>query len=163
MRIIRQATESDRDDWVRLRQALWPDSLSDHDAETRAFFEDRLEAPVVLVAEVRGRLVGFLELDFRKYAPGCRSSPVPFIEGWHVEAGSQGKGIGRALIEAAESHARAAGHVEIASDAEVENADGVAAHLAVGFEEVERVACFRRSLVVAPPGSGPDGRRAGGG
>jgi aminoglycoside 6'-N-acetyltransferase I len=83
------------------------------------------------------RIVGFLELDYRKYAPGCSSSPVPFIEGWYVEAALQGKGIGRALVEAAEAHARAAGHHEIASDAELENADGIAAHLALGYEEVE--------------------------
>ena len=131
---------------MRLRQALWPGSLADHDEETRTFFEQRLEAPVVFVAEAEDRLVGFLELDFRKYAPGCRSSPVAFIEGWYVEPESQGRGIGRALIEAAEAHARAAGHDEIASDAEIENTDGIAAHIAVGFEETERVVYFRRSL-----------------
>ena len=59
----------------------------------------------------------------------------------------RGRKIGRALVEAAEAHARASGHVEIASDAELENADGINAHLAVGYEEVERVVCFRRSLV----------------
>ena len=98
------------------------------------------------MAEAAARLVGFLELDYRKYAPGCRSSPVPFIEGWYVEPESQGLGIGRALIEAAEAHARAAGHDEIASDAEIENTDGIAAHVAVGFEEIERVVYFRRSM-----------------
>ena len=97
-------------------------------------------------AETNGRVVGFLELDFRKYAPGCRSSPVAFIEGWHVEAAHQRKGIGRALIEAAEARATAMGHAEIASDSELDNADGIAAHRALGFEEIERVACFRRSL-----------------
>jgi len=40
------------------------------------------------------------------------------------------------------------GYTEIASDAEMDNADGIAAHRAVGFEEVERVVCFRRSLNV---------------
>ena len=129
-----------------MRDALWPGSLSDHDDETRRYFERRPEAPIIFVAEAEGRLVGFLELDYRKYAPGCRSSPVAFIEGWYVEPGLQGQGIGRALIEAAEAHARAAGHHEIASDAELDNADGIAAHLALGYEEIERVVCFRRSL-----------------
>ena len=143
---IREIIESDRSHWVRLRQALWPGSLADHDEETRTFFEQGLAAPVVFVAELEDRLVGFLELDFRKYAPGCKSSPVAFIEGWYVEPESQGLGIGRALIEAAEAHARAAGHDEIASDAEIENTDGIAAHVAVGFEEIERVVYFRRSM-----------------
>jgi len=143
---IREIVEGDRGHWVRLRDALWPGSLSDHETETRTYFEKRLEAPIVFVAEADGRLVGFLELDYRKYAPGCSSSPVPFIEGWYVEPALQGTGIGRALVEAAEAHARAAGHHEIASDAELENADGIAAHLAVGYEEIERIVCFRRSL-----------------
>jgi aminoglycoside 6'-N-acetyltransferase I len=143
---IREIVESDRGHWVRLRDALWPGSLSDHDAETRRYFEKRPEAPIIFVAEADGRLVGFLELDYRKYAPGCVSSPVPFIEGWYVEPALQGRGIGRALVEAAEARAHARGHHEIASDAELENADGIAAHLALGYEEVERVVCFRRSL-----------------
>jgi aminoglycoside 6'-N-acetyltransferase I len=125
---------------------LWPGSLSDHDAETRKYFENRPTAPTIFVADADGRLVGFLELDYRKYAPGCRSSPVPFIEGWYVEPDLQGRGIGRALVAAAEAHARAAGHHEIASDVELENAGSIAAHLALGYEEVERIVCFRRSL-----------------
>lgn len=143
---IRELVESDRGHWVRLRDALWPGSLSDHDAETRKYFENRLKAPIVFVAEIDERLVGFLELDYRKYAPGCTSSPVPFVEGWYVEPALQRRGIGRALVEAAEAHARAAGHHEIASDAEIENANSLAAHLALGYEEVERVVCFRRAL-----------------
>ena len=143
---IREIVESDRADWVRLRQALWPGSLSDHNAETRKHFENRPKAPIIFVAEADGKLVGFLELDYRKYAPGCASSPVPFIEGWYVEPEVQRRGIGRALIEAAEASARAAGHLEIASDTEIENADGIAAHVALGYEAVERVVCFRRSL-----------------
>jgi len=143
---IREIVERDRLDWVRLREALWPGSLSDHDAETRKYFEISHNAPIIFVAEADGRVVGFLELDYRKYAPGCRSSPVPFIEGWYVEPALQGRGIGRALVEAAEARARAEGHFEIASDAEIENTDGIAAHLALGYEEVERVVCFRRGL-----------------
>ena len=101
---------------------------------------------IVFVAELAGRIVGFLELDFRPYAPDCRSSPVPFIEGWYVEPAWQRRGIGRALVEAAEVKARDMGYTEIASDAEQGNADGIAAHRALGYEEVERVVCFRRSL-----------------
>jgi aminoglycoside 6'-N-acetyltransferase I len=143
---IREILERDRADWVRLRESLWPGSLADHDVETRRYFQDRAQTPIVFVAETDGRVVGFLELDFRKYAPGCRSSPVAFIEGWHVQAGFQRRGIGRALIKAAEARARALGHAEIASDSELANSEGIAAHRALGYEEVERVVCFRRSL-----------------
>ena len=143
---VREITEPDREAWVRLRDSLWPGALADHDTETRAYFTTRAATPIVFVAEVEGRVVGFLELDFRKYAAGCASSPVPFIEGWHVEAAYQRRGIGRALVQAAEARARAMGFTEMASDSEIENTDGHAAHRALGYQEVERVVCFRRTL-----------------
>jgi aminoglycoside 6'-N-acetyltransferase I len=143
--LIREVVEADRADWVRLRDALWPGSLWDHEQETARYFQSR-PALIVFVADIDGRIVGFLEMDFRPYAPECLSSPVPFIEGWYVEPASQRRGIGRALIDAAEGRARAMGFIEMASDAELDNADGIAAHRALGYEEVERIVCFRRSL-----------------
>ena len=143
---IREIVEADRPDWVRLRDALWPGSLWDHDEETRKYFAHRSSTLIIFVAEASDRIVGFLEMDFRPYAPACVSSPVPFIEGWYVEPESQRRGIGRALVDAAEARARAMGYTEIGSDVELDNADGIAAHRAVGYEEVERIVCFRRSL-----------------
>ena len=143
---IRRIAAADRTGWLRMRDALWPSAFDGHDRETRAFFEADAAPFVVFVAESDGRLVGFLELDFRKYAEGCKSSPVPFIEGWYVDAAFRGRGIGRALVKAAEAHAREAGQHEIASDAELTNVDSIAAHRALGFEEIERIVCFRRSL-----------------
>lgn len=130
-----------------MREALWPDSLADHDLDTKRFFEMPDERVRTFVAEEEGgNLVGFLELDQRKYAPGCNSSPVPFIEGWYVEPSARRRGVGRALVRAAERWAQAAGFREIASDAEVENEVSHSAHAALGYEEVERLVCFRRSL-----------------
>src|SRR5690348_4306178 len=58
---IREIVETDRPDWVRLRESLWPGSLPDHDSETREYFHDRARTSVVFVAEVDGQVVGFLE------------------------------------------------------------------------------------------------------
>jgi aminoglycoside 6'-N-acetyltransferase I len=143
---IRTILESDRADWARLRNGLWPGALTDHEAETQAYFDQKLDLPRVFVADLDGRIVGFLELDYRKYAPACVSSPVPFVEGWYVEPGMHGQGIGRALVQAAEAYARREGYDEIASDAEAENVDAIAAHAALGYEEVERAVYFRRRL-----------------
>ena len=143
---IRQIVEADRADWVRMRDALWLGSLSAHKAETHAYFVRPGLTALVFVAEVDNRLVGFLELGYRPYAEGCDSSPVPFIEGWYVESACQGRGLGRALVDAAEASARADGYTEIASDVLIENAESIAAHEALGYEEVKRLVCFRKSL-----------------
>ena len=144
---VREASPSDRSDWVRMRTKLWPGSISEHDADTRRYFDEADERMRTFVAEDdNGRLVGFLELDERKYAPGCDSSPVPFIEGWYVDPADRLKGVGHALVRFAEAWAIARGFTEIASDADITNADGIAAHEALGYQEVERVVCFRRSL-----------------
>ena len=143
---VREIVASDRSDWLRMRNALWPGSLTEHDAETQRYFDERDDQTVTFVAEVDGRLVGFLELDQRKYAEGCESSPVPFIEGWYVAPEMRGQGVGRALVEAAEARARAEGYREIASDAGIDNADGIATHRALGYQEIQRVVCFRKPL-----------------
>jgi aminoglycoside 6'-N-acetyltransferase I len=142
---IRHIVEADRADWVRMRDALWPGSVSDHETETHTYF-GRRDAPPVFVAEHDGRLIGFLELGYRAYAEGCASSPVPFIEGWYVEPAFQGQGVGRALVEAAEASARADRYTEIASDVLIDNHVSIAAHGALGYEEVERLVCFRKVL-----------------
>lgn len=129
-----------------MRHELWPGSLSDHDEDTQRYFDAPEPNLTTFVAEDEGSLVGFLELDCRKYAPGCRESPVPFIEGWFVAESARGHGVGRALVEAAEEWAVAHGHGELASDVEIDNEVSLHAHAALGFEEIERVAYFRKPL-----------------
>ena len=129
-----------------MRLALWPGSLADHDFDTQRYFQRGDDSWLTFVAEEGGRLLGFLELDQRKYAPGCSSSPVPFIEGWYVDPHERRRGVGRALVGAAEAWARSAGFKEIASDSEIDNDGSIAAHGALGYTEIERVVCFRRGL-----------------
>jgi aminoglycoside 6'-N-acetyltransferase I len=144
---VREADPSDINDWVRMRAELWPGSIRVHEADVIRYFHEPDERMRTFVAEDEaGRLVGFLELDQRKYAAGCDSSPVPFIEGWYVDPPFRLQGVGRALFRAAEDWAIAHGFGEIASDADITNAVGIAAHEALGYQEVERVVCFRRSL-----------------
>lgn len=132
-----------------MRAALWPEADAAQLAhETIRHFAGAKAADQVWVAEdVSGRLLGFLELSLRTYAEGCVHSPTPYVEAWYVTAESRQTGVGRALFEAAQGWARLRGFSELASDALLENDVGQAAHRAVGFEEVERVVCYRKSLL----------------
>ncbi|HXV90781.1 MAG TPA: GNAT family N-acetyltransferase, partial [Gemmatimonadales bacterium] len=89
-----------------LRRALWPDCAEAmHDAELAAIAAAP-DAGAVLVADVNGELVGFLEASWRAHVDGCLTSPVGYIEGWYVAPGHRGRGIGAALVRAAERWAR---------------------------------------------------------
>lgn len=101
---------------------------------------------VLVAARSDGRLGGFVEIGSRTYAEGCTSTPVAFLEGWYVDPDLRRQGLGRALVRAAEQWALEHGFTEIASDTELENDASLAAHLALGFEEVERQICFRKRL-----------------
>ena len=143
---IRTLEAADIPRWMELRAELWPDeSPTELDAQGRAALT--AEPPlVVFVAEATDRLVGFLELDLRSVAEGCTSSPVPYVEGWYVKADWRGRGVGAALMRAAEEWSRERGYTELGSDTAEVNRLSRAAHAALGFEEVATLVVFHKLL-----------------
>lgn len=145
---VRHVAPADRERWIEMRAALWPEELrAGIEASADEFLSGRpglLEA--VLVAEDESGLIGFAELSRRAYAEGCSTSPVGFLEGWYVEPSRQRRGVGRALVVAAEEWALSLGCSEFASDTQYDNELGARAHERVGFEEVERLRCFRKRI-----------------
>src|SRR5262249_27189985 len=111
------------------------------------FLDRRGREPAeVLVAESQGLLVGLAELSIRPCAEGCNTDRVAYLEGWFVSPGERRRGVGRALAQAADDWGRAAGCVELASDTSPNNGVSISAHIAVGFESVGTVLCFRKRL-----------------
>jgi aminoglycoside 6'-N-acetyltransferase I len=131
-----------------MRCALWPEQVGgEHGAEIAAYFAGRWHEPqAVLVAEESGALVGLAELSIRSYAEGCRTNRVAYLEGWFVEPAARRRGVGRALVEAAEDWGRARGCKEFGSDTQADNDGSAAAHRALGFEEVCVVRAFGKDL-----------------
>jgi aminoglycoside 6'-N-acetyltransferase I len=131
-----------------MRTALWPGDDNDHACEVERFFAGALPTvdAVLLAEDADGRTVGFVELSVRPYAEGCYSGRVAYLEGWYVEPGTRRLGIGAALVAATEQWGRERGCTELGSDTELRNANSAAAHAALGFDEVERIICFRKPL-----------------
>jgi len=146
---VRPIDARDVDRWIDLRCALWPDQPR-HElaAEARAYLEGRgfMLERVLVAIDPEGAVAGFAELSLRPYAEGCETTPVAFLEGWFVAPRMRGRGAGRALVRAAEAWARARGCREMGSDTTLDNTSSAAAHAALGFEEVEQIRCFRKSL-----------------
>lgn len=146
---IRRAAPADGAAWERMRQQLWPDPSNDHGREIAAYFSGASQLPrevLLAVDAAAGAFVGFAELSIRPYAEGCDTRNVGFLEGWYVEPDHRRRGVGRALVEAALDWARAQGCKEFGSDTQLKNVDSQAAHRALGFEEVERLVAFKKTL-----------------
>jgi len=145
---IRAACAEDAPDWLALRAALWPDEDAD---SMQADIPNMLTQPGrcagFLAVDATRRPIGFAEATLRHdYVNGTETSPVGFFEGWYVVPEHRGRGIGRALLDAAEAWARSHGCTEFASDALLDNRDSQRAHLTCGFAETERVVYFRKPV-----------------
>lgn len=147
--LVRPATPDDSAPWLKMRQALWPEGASDHPFEIASYFAGRLRMPleVLLAFDDAGLPVGFVELSIRPYAEGCDTDSVAYLEGWFVVPEARCRGVGRALVQAAEQWARGEGCSEFASDALVDNEISAAAHRALGFREVVQIRCFKKPLI----------------
>ena len=151
---VRRATQIDGPAWLRMREALWPEEdATGHAMEVEQFFAGKLDMPLEVLVAVDGfgELVGFAELSIRRYAEGCVTNRVAYLEGWFVVPERRRRGVGAALVAAAETWARTQGCTEFASDALLENDISAAAHRALGFEEVERIRCFKKLLQPPTP------------
>jgi orotate phosphoribosyltransferase/GNAT superfamily N-acetyltransferase len=142
-----------------MRLDLWPDHPDAHAREIAAFFEGTLTSPraVLMAVDDRGGPVGFAELSIRRYVDGCDTDRVAYLEGWYVDPDRRRRGVGRALVDAAERWARAQGSTEFGSDALLHNELSAAAHRALGFEETEQIRYFRKVLGGEP--ASPDESR----
>jgi len=146
---VRAATRADAKGWLCMRQALWPEgSAKEHEQEIEQFFSGRSREPLAVLIACFGedRPIGFAELSIRPSAEGCRTNRVAYLEGWFVAPEARRQGVGRLLVEAAETWGRVQGCRELASDSESGNAVSIAAHQAAGFASAGLVECFRKDL-----------------
>lgn len=136
---IRSVQPSDADEWLRMRLALWPDEPEKEAREIADFFAGKrlpfMEAAFVC-PRPGGGLCGLSEVAIHAAAPGCETDRIGYLEAWYVDPDVRGKGIGRALAEAAENWARAAGCLEMASDTGPDYPLSPAAHAGLGYATV---------------------------
>ncbi|WAL95091.1 GNAT family N-acetyltransferase [Streptomyces sp. Je 1-369] len=111
---IRTARPEDDDALARLDRATWSTL---HAVQPRPqppydpFFNDRFGPRDHLVAEVDGRIVGYVKLGYP--TPLLANAHVRQIQGFLVAEEVRGHGVGRRLIRAAMDEARRQGAVRI--------------------------------------------------
>ncbi|MCL4742159.1 MAG: GNAT family N-acetyltransferase [Phycisphaerales bacterium] len=149
--VIAPIRREQADTWIAMRGRLGPEwFVTRIEGFVREYFQtgriDGLRHVVLLAARSDGTPVGFAEVSLRDFAEGCAAGPVGYLEGWFVEDHARRSGIGGALVAAAERWAAEQGCTEFASDAELSNPAGLEAHLALGFDPVCDIRCFRKSI-----------------
>lgn len=144
---IRPLQSTDHTEWLRLRQALWPDQSDAQNAqemtEILTYF-DRM--PAFVAERPDGGLCGFVEVTIHDNAPGCVTDRIGYLEAWYVDPDWRQQGVGRLLVEAAEAWARANGCIEMASDTDQGYPDSPAVHGQLGYREVARDIYFRKDI-----------------
>ena len=143
---IRPLAAEDEMAWGKLRHALWPAEEEEALRGEMGAILSRADAPVWLAYDVTGAAIGLIEIEIRDEAPGSDGQPVPYIEGWYVVPEWRGRGVGGALVRAAEEWALALGHTRMASDTTPEYPLSPEAHAALGYRTVQVTYHFIKQL-----------------
>lgn len=154
--VVRVARDADRPALVRLMGVLneFEAAIEDNRADASAAEshldwvngEIAAQGGVTLVAEEGGSVVGFLSFAFEE-DPGTFVRPEhrrhALIWDISVDEDARGKGVGRALLEAAEAHTKAAGIGEIRLYVLESNARAQRIYDAAGYRTYERLMAKR--------------------
>ena len=143
---IYKAKKTDALTVAKLAIQMWEDNELEELAAELAEVIGSSEAAVFL-GTVDGQAIGFAQCQLRHdYVEGTETSPVGYLEGILVEEEFRKKGYAKQLLAACETWAKEQGCTEFASDCELDNTESLKFHLSLGFEEANRVICFKKKL-----------------
>lgn len=144
--MIKQATSTDALVLATLAIQMWDDSTISELAS--GFSELIMDGNAVcFIKYVEDNPVGFAQCQLRHdYVEGTDSSPVGYLEGIFLLEEFRHQGFAKELLQECEKWAKGKKCSEFASDCELDNTDSLKFHLAMGFEEANRVICFRKEI-----------------
>ena len=144
--MIRKATENDSRVLAEMAVQMWDSHTSDAlEAEFLETMNDGKSA--FFISHENNIPVGFAQCGLRTdYVEGTESSPVGYLEGIFVKPAYRNNGYAKKLLEACEMWAQSMGCTEFASDCELDNIASHRFHIAMGFDEANRIICFRKKL-----------------
>lgn len=144
--MIRKATKDDTRVLAEMAVQMWSSHTVD---ELEAGFVEALnnETVAIFIKSSDDSPVGFAQCSLRTdYVEGTNTSPVGYLEGIFVKADYRNRGYAKELLVACEKWAKNMGCSEFASDCELDNIGSLKFHLTMGFDEANRIICFKKSI-----------------
>lgn len=144
--MVKKAVAADSKTVAELAVRMWDDSsVAELQREFAASISSR--TAVCFIKYLEDMPIGFAQCGLRNdYVEGTSSSPVGYLEGVFVEEKYRNKGYAKELVLACEQWAKDMGCSEFASDCELTNTVSLDFHLSLGFDEANRIICFRKSI-----------------
>ncbi len=144
--MIRKATTGDSRVLAEMAIQMW-DSHTVDELETEFIETLNDEQSAFFLKYVNNIPVGFAQCGLRTdYVEGTESSPVGYLEGIFVKEDYRSNGYAKEMLLACEMWAKNMGCTEFASDCELGNIGSLKFHIAMGFDEANRIICFKKSI-----------------
>jgi aminoglycoside 6'-N-acetyltransferase I len=142
--MIKKAVIEDSRTAAELAVLLWPHhEVDDLEEELKEY----ITKGAIFICFIETIPVGFAQCNLRiDYVEGTESSPVGYLEGIFVKPEYRVRGIAKELLTQCEAWAKGNGCREFASDCELNNTESLKFHLQVGFDEANRIICFKKML-----------------
>ena len=144
--MIKQASKADSALLAGLARRMWPDHTVE---ELRDEFEALAdgEDSACFIKYAGETPVGFAQCGLRRdYVEGTETSPVGYLEGVFILEEYRLRGYAKELLLRCEEWAKEKRCREFASDCELDNIGSLRFHLAAGFEEANRIICFKKRI-----------------
>lgn len=144
--MVTKAASTDARELARLAIQMWTDNTLDG-LESEFSEIIRSENAVCFIKYAEDKPIGFAWCNLRyDYVEGTKTSPVGFLEGIFIQEEFRRRGYARELLRECEKWAKSKKCTEFASDCELDNSDSFKFHSAMGFDEANRIICFKKSL-----------------
>ncbi len=144
--MIREATQADTFALAELAVKMW---FNHTISELQSGFLDLIcsSDAVCFMKYADNKEVGFAQCQLRKdYVEGTSTSPVGYLEAIYIEKEYRHRGYAKELLSKCENWAKEKCCTEFASDCEIDNDTSLEFHLSMGFEEANRIICFRKNI-----------------
>ena len=143
---IEPASAHHQQAWAAMARELWPDAEAA--SLEREFLEIQSSSrKCIFLSSHKNQPTGFIYLSTREdHVEGISHYPVAYIEGLYVDPQSRYYHVATALVREGEAWARQQGCKQLASDAELHNHGSHIFHNKVGFQEVNRIICYAKTL-----------------